>query len=153
MVDGAEGGRDLLALEARQIALPDAGILARDQRHGGVGAELGGVAAVVAERHEVHAAQHRADHRHADLDDLALAGLERVERIDAGGVGPGDVDVEPVLLEEAALERDRQADLVDAGHHAGLELHGLLRQRGRRAERGQRAARRRCMSVILQVLR
>ena len=78
-----------------EIAFDDAGVLARDQRQRGVGAELGGVAAVVAERHEVHAAQHGADHRHADLHDVALAGLQRVERIDAGRVGPRDGDVEP----------------------------------------------------------
>ena len=101
-------------------AMPE--VLAGDDRHGGVGAELGGVAAVVAERDEVHAAQHRADHRHADLHDLALAGLQRVERVDAGGVGPRDVDVEALLLEEAALQRDGQADLVDAGDHAGLRV-------------------------------
>ena len=73
-----------------------------------------GIAAVIAERHQVHAAQHGADHGHADLHDLAFTGLKRVERIDAGGIGAGDGDVEPALLEEAALERDRQPELVDA---------------------------------------
>ncbi len=43
------------------------------------------------------------------------------------------VDVEALLLEEAALQRDGQADLVDAGDHAGLQFHGRLRLR-----RGQR---------------
>ena len=45
---------------------------------------------IIAERDEVHAAQHRADHRHADLHDLALAGLQRIQRVDAGRVGPRD---------------------------------------------------------------
>ena len=85
--------------------------------------------AVVAERDQVHAAQHRADHRHADLHDVALARLQRVERIDAGRIGPRDGDIEAPLLEESALQRDRQTDLVDAGHHAGLQLHRRLRRR------------------------
>ena len=114
VIDGAEGSRDLLALQAGEVALDDAGTLAGDDGHGGVGAGLGGVAAVIAERHQIHAAQHRADHGHADLHDLAFAGLQRIERIDAGGIGAGDGDVEPALLEEAALQRDRQPDLVDS---------------------------------------
>ena len=112
-----------LPFKRRQVVLVDARALARDQRHGRVGAELGGAAAVVAERDQVHAAQHRADHRHAHLHDLALAGLQRIQRIDAGRIRPRHGHVEAVLLEEAALQRDRQADLVDAGDHAGLQLH------------------------------
>ena len=105
-------------------------VLAGNDGHGGVRAELGGIAAVVAERDQVHAAQHGADHGHAHLHDLALAGLERIERVDAGGVGARDRHIETVLLEEAALQCDRQAHLVDAGHHAGLELDRRLRLRG-----------------------
>ena len=81
---------------------------------------------IVAERDEVHAAQHGADHRHADLHDFAFTRLQRVERIDAGGIGARDGDIEALLLEETALQRDRQTDLIDAGHHAGLQLHRRL---------------------------
>jgi hypothetical protein len=129
VIDGAERGGDPLALEGREVALLDAGILAGDQRHGRVRAELRRVAAVVAERDEVHAAQHGPDHRHADLHDLALAGLQGIERVDAGRIGSRDGDVQALLLEEAALQCDRQADLIDAGHHAGLELCQRLRLR------------------------
>ena len=138
MIDGAERSGDLLALEALEVAGGDAGVLAGDDRHGGVGAELGGVAAVVAERDQIHAAQHRADHGDADLDDIALTGLQRVERVDARRVGAGDVDVEALLLEEAALQRDGQADLVDTGDHAGFQFHGRLRLR--RGQRQQQSA-------------
>src|SRR3989454_8143605 len=98
-------------------------VIARDDCHRRVGAELGRVAAVIAERDEIHAAQDCANHRHADLHQLALAGLQRIERVDAGRIRPRDAHVETPLLEEPALQRDRQPDLIDAGHHAGLELH------------------------------
>ena len=55
---------------------------------------------------------------------LGLAGLQRIQRVDAGRVGPRNGDIEAVLLEEAALERDRQRQHVDAGDHADLQLHG-----------------------------
>lgn len=71
--------------------------------------------------------------------DFAFAGLKRVERIDAGGIGAGDRDIEAVLLEEATLQRDRQPDLVDTGYHAGLKFHQRLRLSGH-ASQHQRSA-------------
>src|SRR5262245_16721809 len=103
MIDGAKRGRDLLALQALEIALRHPGILAGNDRHSGIGAELGGVAAVVAESHEIHASQHGTDHRYSHLHNFAFAGLERVKRVDARGVGSRDRDVEALLLEEATL--------------------------------------------------
>ena len=123
-----------LRLFRSPLTMPES--LAGDERERGVGAELGGVAAEVAEEHQVHAAQDGADGRHAGLHHVGLARLQRVERIDAGGVGARDRHVEPVLLEEAALDRDRQRQHVDGGHHADLEFHGILglRQRQRRQQ-------------------
>ena len=126
MVDRAERGRDLLALEALQVTLDDAGTAVGDEGERGIGSELGGVAAEVAEEHQVHAAQDGADGRHAGLHHVGLARLQRIERIDAGGVGARDGHVEPVFLEEAALDCDRQRQHVDGGHHADLEFYGIL---------------------------
>ena len=75
---------------------------------------------------QVHAAQDGADGRYAGLHHVGLTRLQSVERIDAGGVGTRDRDVEPVFLEEAALDCDRQRQHVDGGDHADLELYGIL---------------------------
>ena len=59
-----------------------------NDRNGGIGAGLGGVAAVIAECYEVHSAQHGADHGYANLHDLAFTRLQGVEGVDTGGIRP-----------------------------------------------------------------
>ena len=61
----------------------------------------------------------------AVLDALAMARK-------AGSIVMGCAQV------EAALKRDRQADLVDAGHHAGLELRQVLGHGRARQEKPER---------------
>ena len=113
-----------LRLLRSPLTIPES--LVGDQRERGIRAELGGVAAEVAEEHQIHAAQDGADGRHAGLHHVGLARLQSIERIDAGGVGARDGHVEPVFLEEAALDRNRQRQHVDGGNHADLEFYGIL---------------------------
>ncbi len=76
-----------------------------------------------------HAAQHCADHRHADLDNLSFAGLQRIEGIDTGRIGARNRRIEPLLFVEAAFQRDGYGQHVDGADHADLEFHQILRFR------------------------
>ena len=131
MVDRPERSCDFLALEAFQVPLLDPRPFAGNDRHCRIGAGLGGAAAEIAERHDIHPAQDRADHRHTDLDDVGLSGLQRIQRIDAGRVGPRNGDIKSTLFEKAALECDRYRQHVDRADHADIQLRQRLRLRRR----------------------
>ena len=63
-----------LRLFRSPLTMPE--LLAGDQRQCGVGAELGGIAAEVAEEDQVHAAQDGTDGGHARLHHVGFTGLQ-----------------------------------------------------------------------------
>jgi hypothetical protein len=127
MVDRAERGSDLLALETFQVALDDPGSTVGNEGERGIGPKLCSVAAEVTEENQIHAAQNGADGRHARLHHVGFTCLQSVECIDAGGIRTCDGHIEPVFFEEAALQRNRQRKHIHGCHHTDPEFYRILR--------------------------